>query len=679
MNPRFLRIASLFFSALAGLACAAPAWAAPVAATQPAPAVTAPLQSFTVLPPAHPAPAEIGSNTKASGYKLKAWLISTGGGLYWTSLTDYHLKALDKTPYAPLRNLAVYDASGQAIAGLYDMAGWAVYVDGSPVDVRGNVWSLDSASPDSATYVATIAEASGRPVLRISRTFHIAKGSYDIGLDQQFTNLSGRPLKVVWRQTSIADIAPDLNSYRGDQREFAAGYFDLSYDPQRTHIYSKDAILPRLTVVDDLQANPQYTFWPTQGVPSQNELVWLGTVNRYFAMVVHPALPPATATQPLTSAAIPPMVTAFPHVGMQMIGDNPKGGTDTRQVALTLTSRELDLAPGTSTTLNLGLFVGPRDPTLFDQPAYSALGFSNLVIYNLGGFCAFCTFQPLAKALLILLKGIYFVVRDWGIAIIVLVLVVRGLLHPITRSSQVSMMRMQKQMAALQPQLQQLKKKYANDSKKLQEETMRLYRENHVNPANMLGCLPMFLQMPIWFALYAMLFYAVELRQQPALYGVFQAISGGHWAFLADLSSPDNFIPLPQSWWFHFPLLGYVQAINLLPFLMVGVFFLQMKYTTPPPANEQAEQQQKMMKWMTMIFPVFLYSMPAGLNLYILASTAAGIVDSYVVKQHIKREEESGTLLKPKPGRISQWMANIQKSVEDRQKRIAGDRLEPRK
>ncbi len=235
----------------------------------------------------------------------------------------------------------------------------------------------------------------------------------------------------------------------------------------------------------------------------------------------------------------------------------------------------------------------------------------------------------------------------------------RALLHPITRKAQINMMKMGKMQQQLAPELERLKKKYKDDQAAYNREMMNLYKEKGVNPANMLGCLPMFLQTPIWIALYAMLYYAIELRQQPAFYGVFQAISNGHWKFLADLSDADHFFQFSQHPLYPFgniPLLGHLNlsALNLLPILMALTYYFQQKYAAPPTAaaaaNDQMAQQQKMMKWMmVLIFPLMLYGAPSGLNLYYLLSTAAGIVDSYVVRQHIKREEERGDVPGSKP------------------------------
>jgi YidC/Oxa1 family membrane protein insertase len=172
-----------------------------------------------------------------------------------------------------------------------------------------------------------------------------------------------------------------------------------------------------------------------------------------------------------------------------------------------------------------------------------------------------------------------------------------------------------------------------------------------------------------------MLYYAIELRHEPAFYGVFQAIGslfGGSWPFLGSLSDPDRFIPLfgqPKPISLLLITLDF-QYLNILPLLMGVVFFFQQKLTTPPATTDQARQQQMMMKFMVLLFPVFLYSAPSGLTLYILASTAAGIVDSYLVRKHVKQQEASGELFKAKPRRRGGLMDRLAKAAEQKQRML---------
>src|SRR5277367_1773240 len=151
---------------------------------------------------------------------------------------------------------------------------------------------------------------------------------------------------------------------------------------------------------------------------------------------------------------------------------------------------------------------------------------------------------------------------------------------------------------------------------------MRIYRENNVNPAGgIMGCLPMLLQMPIWIAMYQGLWNDLDLRHAVFIPG-----------WINDLAAPDAL--------FTFPILGKISSFNLLPILLGIVFFFQMKIQTatqPKPADEQQAQVQKYSQFMFLLFPIFLYSAPAGLNLYYFASTSAGLVDTYIVRKTLKK------------------------------------------
>jgi YidC/Oxa1 family membrane protein insertase len=149
------------------------------------------------------------------------------------------------------------------------------------------------------------------------------------------------------------------------------------------------------------------------------------------------------------------------------------------------------------------------------------------------------------------------------------------------------------------------------------------------------------LQTPIWIALWSALQSTFELRQAP-----FLRFGWLHLTWIKDLSHPDFLvhfnqpIPLPFGWHLH--------GVNVLPILMAGVFFVQQKMQ-PQPANQtpEQEQQRKMMSWMSLLFPVMLYTGPSGLNLYILTSTTLGVVESKIVRDHIKQKDEA-----EKAGRI---------------------------
>lgn len=187
---------------------------------------------------------------------------------------------------------------------------------------------------------------------------------------------------------------------------------------------------------------------------------------------------------------------------------------------------------------------------------------------------------PVSKLLLWLLRAIDSVVRNFGIAILLLATVVRVALHPLNMSSMKSMRAMQK----LQPELERLKDKYKNDAQALNTATMALYRENGVNPAG--GCLPMILQMPLFFAMYAVINNVIDLRQAPFV------------AWIHDLAAPDQLTTV----------MGF--PIRILPLLMAGTGFLSQRFTPTDP------RQAPTMYMMNAVMLVIFYNLPSGLVFY---------------------------------------------------------------
>lgn len=157
-------------------------------------------------------------------------------------------------------------------------------------------------------------------------------------------------------------------------------------------------------------------------------------------------------------------------------------------------------------------------------------------------------------------------------------------------------MRSMKEMQILQPKIKDLQNTYKDNSQKLNRAIMELYREHKVNPFG--GCLPMLLQIPIFFALYQVLSRAIALK-------------GARFLWIKDLSAPDRLFTLPQS----LPIIG--SEINILPILMmVGMFLQQKKSLMQAATKEQVEQQKIMLFLFPLIFGFIFYHMPSGLVLY---------------------------------------------------------------
>jgi YidC/Oxa1 family membrane protein insertase len=261
------------------------------------------------------------------------------------------------------------------------------------------------------------------------------------------------------------------------------------------------------------------------------------------------------------------------------------------------------------------------------------------------------------------------------------VIVVRTILHPITRRSQVNMMKMQKQMASLQPKVNAVKEKYANDRAAMNQAMMEVYKDAGVNPAgSMLTCLPMMLQLPIWAALWTALNSTVEMRH---------AAFDGWW--IRDLTQPDALIAFSAG--VEIPLLSYVMggpihSFNLLPILLAISQLIQAKFmprSSAPAAGgnpDQMEQQRKMMMFMSVFFLFLFYNMPSGLNLYIMTSNLAGILEQWRIRKHIAEEEEKAKFAPPPGPKPKGWFhrkwEELQKEAEE-VKRIQSPKAKKRK
>lgn len=249
------------------------------------------------------------------------------------------------------------------------------------------------------------------------------------------------------------------------------------------------------------------------------------------------------------------------------------------------------LAPSSSVVHGYELYVGP-----LDMAALKEFGAEQIIDYGfLGG---------ISQLLLLVLKLFYNLVHNWGIAIILLSVLIKIILHPLTAKS----MRSMKEMQALQPHIARIREEYRDNPQKMNKEMMELYRKHRVNPLG--GCFPMLLQMPIFIALYQTLNRAVELR-------------GAGFLWIRDLSGPDAIYTLP----FSLPVIG--DSINLLPVVMGVAMYLQQILT--PAAGAQASQQRMMAVMMPVMFTLILYNFPSGLVLYWLVNTILSAVHQYFV------------------------------------------------
>ena len=203
------------------------------------------------------------------------------------------------------------------------------------------------------------------------------------------------------------------------------------------------------------------------------------------------------------------------------------------------------------------------------------------------------TLEVLAGPLLDLLRMIYGYVGNYGVAIIILTIIVRLVLFPLTYKGMKSMKRMQQ----LSPRMKKLQAKYKNNKEKLNKEMMGLYRKNRVNPLG--GCLPMLLQLPVFFALYSSLSSAVELRHAPFM------------LWISDLSQPDG--------------------LGITPLLMGASMYFQQKLT--PQTAMMDSTQAKVMQMLPFIFTIFTFTFPSGLTLYWVTSNILSIAQQQIINR----------------------------------------------
>lgn len=553
----------------------------------------------------------------------------------------YQIQAEQTAPKAVQANGSV------APAVLTPMAALAVQVNGVMVSLAGGQGSPTWRQVGDLTpgaFEAFVEDASGAKVLRIERRFSIGT-THDIRIEQKIFNLTNAPVQVSWFQTGPIDLPHD-QGVNGDRRRMPAGYLlPPESDPARKVVMASD-YETRLRTALLGQQTPGVGYpveadvWPDLNANNKRlELSWGAMANRYYGAAFHAAYDPAVQGSPKTIAWLG---------GVKRVLMNPLGDDQAVQepvVAYRLDSKPMTIAAGGTLDLSMGLWVGPLSRQMIREDAVAeSLGIGGMILNNMGGPCGYCTIE----ALTFFLRGVMIflhdhVFHDWSLAIIFLVVFVRTCLHPLTRWSQIRMQRFSKQMSLMQPKQKKLQERYKDDQKKLQAEMATLWREEGVSPLGMIGCLPMLLVTPVWLSLYAMLYYAVELRNQPAFYGLIQSMTGGKWAFLSDLSSPDATISFGTS--FKVPILsammGPIHSFNILPLLLGVVFFFHQKYLTPQTTTQltpEQETQQKMARVMSVVFfPLFMYNSPAGLALYFTTNSTLAIIENSWIRKHINK------------------------------------------
>jgi len=315
-------------------------------------------------------------------------------------------------------------------------------------------------------------------------------------------------------------------------------------------------------------------------------VVWASVHNQFFALVAMPKEPaPQIVSRPVE----------LPRPGEDEIPPNRKSAPPPKGFQTAFAYPAMVLAPGQAVARQIYFFAGPKE---YQTLARIANRFQNNVDLVMGfGFFGF-----FSKALLLGMNWLHQAFNlGYGWAIIAITVIIKVLFWPLTQASTRSMKRMQ----MLQPQMSALKEKYKDDPVKTNKKLMEFMKENKVSPLG--GCLPMLLQMPVFFGFFTMIRSAIELR-------------GASFLWVLDLSKPDTLFLIPG---LNFPF-------NLLPLLMGGTMLWQSHLTPPSPGMDP--MQQKMMRYMPLMFLFMLYNYSSGLALYWTVQNLLSIAQTKLTK-----------------------------------------------
>src|SRR6266571_1913884 len=342
---------------------------------------------------------------------------------------------------------------------------------------------------------------------------------------------------------------------------------------------------------------------PTEYRGGASNVVWVAVHNQFFTLA---AMPEQPAQEIITRKIELPRPTGEAAALVATNAPAPQG----YQAALVYPA--VTLAPNQVLQRQLYLFAGPKEyRTLariadrFGNDVDQAMGFDR----GLGGrFTAF-----FARLLLLSMNGLHDLFKvGYGWVIILLTILIKVLFWPLTRASTRSMKRMQ----ALQPQMTAIREKYKDDPVKMNKKMMEFMKEQKVSPLG--GCLPMLLQMPVFIGLYVMIQSAIELR-------------GERFLWVSDLTQPDTLFVIPGLGFIpFFGIPGVGLPFNLLPLIMGGTMLWQSHLTPPSPGMDPT--QQKLMRYMPLMFMVFLYNFSAGLTLYWTVQNFLSIAQTKLTK-----------------------------------------------
>lgn len=406
----------------------------------------------------------------------------------------------------------------------------------------------------------------GRPIYQVAKTKYELIGDQPLVIDLAYTAENG--LSVIKRFTFEKSNYKVNVDYIIDNNSEAAASVELYAQlKQSSLVDSSSALIPTYRGAAYSTKEERYEKYDFDDIADANLNVttqggWVAMLQHYF---VSSWIPNQTEANFL--------YTSFSNNQDAVIG---------------FKSPAVIIEPKQQATTSASFYVGPKDQEALEKIA------DGLELTVDFGFL-FMISQPLHWLLL----QIQALVINWGVAIIIITIIVKGVMYPLTKAQYTSMARMRE----LAPKMAQLKERFGDDRQKMSQATMEMYRKEKVNPAG--GCLPLLIQMPIFLALYWVFLESVELRH--ATFGL----------WLQDLSSKDPYY--------------------ILPVLMGVSMFIMQKMQ---PMTIQDPMQQKIMQYMPVMFTVFFFWFPSGLVLYWLVSNVISIIQMKIIFAGLEKKEK---------------------------------------
>ncbi len=467
-------------------------------------------------------------------------------------LVKYHETADSNSPHVTL-----FSPSG-APEPYYAEFGWSAAADtGQPVPDRETVWNVEKGDTLTPASPVILAWDNGRG-LTFRRTIAV-DNDYLFTVTDTVANKAGG---------DVALYPYALISRHGTPK--TQGYYILHEGPIGV---LGDAGLQELQYADLLKDGSTKTFKQTGG--------WLGITDKYWA-----------------AALIPNQKSPY-----EAEFSGTKAGANYKERFQTGYSlSQIALKPGAEATVDNQLFAGAKQMTLIEdyREKLNAKQFDLLIDW---GWFYFIT-KPLFK----LLHWLSHLLGNYGLAILATTVMVKAAFFPLANKSYESMAKMKK----LQPEMEKIRDRFKDDRVKQQQELMALYKNEKINP--MSGCLPIVLQIPVFFALYKVLFVTIDMRHAP------------FFGWIKDLSAPD-----PTSLFNLFGLLSYqvpdMLHVGVWPLIMGVTMWVQMQLNPQQPDP----MQQKIFNWMPVIFTFMLASFPSGLVIYWAWNNVLSLIQQYTI------------------------------------------------